>query len=111
MNEYIQDSLFADAHARDSHPITSHEAARSVTDLRDRQRAVLKVLKLFGPLHNDGLVDRYNKEKEYMMLPVQTDQSIRSRRSELTDMGFVVDTGSKAILDSGRRAIIWDVVS
>jgi hypothetical protein len=111
MNDPIQETLFGDeAHARTSHPVTSHEAARSVTRLPDRQRAVLRVLKLFGPLHNDGLIEQYRKEKERMMLPVQTDQSIRSRRSELTDLGLVIDTGHKAILESGRRAIVWRTV-
>ena len=108
--------LFGDdteAYAKRADPITSWEAARSLSsdDLTARQQAVLKVLGAIGPTHNDQLVIEYNRLAFKWFLPGQTDQSIRSRRSELTDMGAVADSGEKVFLPTGRRAIVWKVVA
>lgn len=100
------------AYAKRDDPTTSWEAAASISpdQLRDRHKAVLRVLKTFGPQHNDALADKYQAIAAQWDLPSQTDQSVRSRRSELTKMGLVVDTGETVVLGSGRRAVIWRAV-
>jgi hypothetical protein len=90
------------AHARKTDPITSHEAADSVKDPTATQEAILKALK--RPATDVALVERYRNLKN---APRASESGIRSRRAELVKRGLVVDTGLRAVLDSGRKAIIW----
>lgn len=100
------------AYAKRDDPGTSWEAARSIdpNQLRAREQAVLRVMKVYGPLHNDAIIVRYREHTGAWSLPSQTDQSIRSRRSELTVKGLVIDTGDKVVLASGRRAVVWRAI-
>jgi hypothetical protein len=56
---------------------------------------------------NDELIGRY---RAVTTAPKQTDQSIRSRRAELTAAGLIIDTGKRVKLPSGRRSIVWAAV-
>jgi hypothetical protein len=100
-----------EAHARRTDPVTSHEAAASVSKkMRANQRAVLTVLARIGPSTDIDLVDQYDRLARKLDLPRQAGSGIRTRRDELRRQGLVVDTGTKAILPSGRRAIVWAAV-
>ena len=101
-----QGNLFDHAsRARRTDPETSHAAARSVRSLTDRQAAVLQIISVQGPIHDHALVIAYADTD----LPLQSESGIRTRRKELVDRGWVIDSGHRAVLPSGRKAIIWMV--
>ena len=43
-------------------------------------------------------------------LPEQSVSGLRTRRSELVKRGLVKDSGKKRKLESGRMAVVWEVV-
>lgn len=89
------------AHARNSDPETSVEAADSVNPrIRESQQEVLERLRACGPLTDDQLVER---------LPRMSPSGVRSRRSELVERGLVRDSGARAFTKSNRKTIIWEV--
>lgn len=90
--------------ARSTDPQTSWEAARSVR-VRESQELVLHVLMVWGPMTDEQLVERLTNRsiRDGRMSP----SGARTRRSELVDLGLVVDTGQRTVLASGRRAIVW----
>lgn len=95
--------------ARLTDPETSHEAARSVTDLTVKQAHVLAVLEAWKPW--GGLTDeRIRLEYVRDDRPYQSESGLRTRRHELVELGLVVDSGRRERLASGRRAIIWEAV-
>lgn len=100
----------ARAHARRTDPQTSHDAATSLGDLRESQRSVLYVLRKFGPSTDERLVENYQAGAALGRVPRQSESGIRTRRKELTEAGLVRDSGDRAILRSGRSAIIWESV-
>lgn len=102
-----QPALFETAHARRTDPETSHAAAASVTDLRTRQQAVLSALWQLGPVTDEVLVEKY--PTLWPGLP-QSPSGIRTRRSELCDLGLVEWSGLKRPLASGRAARVWVAV-
>jgi hypothetical protein len=91
--------------ARSTDPETSWEAARSITPhvLRENQAAVLNVLRLYGPLTDEGIAAYYGDR------PKQSPSGLRTRRHELQELGLVEDSGERARLRSGRQAIVWRV--
>lgn len=95
--------LFA-AHtrARASDPGTSHEAAEAIIDrLTTIQADVLEQFLRAGP---SGLTDRELTER----LGTLGESTYRTRRSELTYLGLIVDSGRRATFPgSGRRHIVW----
>lgn len=102
-----------EAFAKRDDPQTSWDAAHSLEpdSLRVRLKAVYEVLRLVGPLHNDALTVEYRRLMDRGQVPVQTDQSVRSRRAELTDRGLCVDTGERFILPTGRKAVVWAIAT
>jgi hypothetical protein len=102
------------AHARRSDPSTSHAAAASLTEetLRASQEAVLRFLRVYGPMTDEELVDRYQvggAPPDRERYPAQSPSGIRSRRAELAGANppLVIDTGRRRETKSGRQAIIW----
>jgi hypothetical protein len=94
--------------ARATDPETSHEAARSLHDLPTRRRAVLAVIRRWGPMTDALLVETYDAELDAgTLLPPQSHSGIRTRRSELVRSGDVIDSGFRWKLPSGRHAIVW----
>ncbi len=80
--------------------ITSLEAYQSVADdLGRRQREVLTILRTIGPATNRQISAATRREIN----------TITPRIKELREKGLVVASGSK-IDDTGRRAILWQVV-
>lgn len=101
------------ANARTTDPITSKEAAASIKSdaIRRSQEAVLGMLKRYGAMYDQQLVDRYLYYSTIDGdIPTQSESGIRTRRSELVSKGLVKDSGDKALLPSGRRTIIWKAV-
>lgn len=98
--------------ARASHPQTSHDAARSVTELTAKQQAVFKVARCCdGGFTLEGLVNLYKKmcEGQSYDLPKQSDSGIRTRCHELVVLGKVQDSGMRHTMLTGRKAIVWRV--
>lgn len=84
--------------ARHTDPQTSHDAANSVVEVTKTQLAIYKLLK--KPMTDEQLVERY-KAKAWA-----SDSGIRSRRSELVELGLI-ERKSEAKTRSGRKAIVW----
>lgn len=105
-----QPSLFdSPTRARTSDPATSHEAAGKVTNKRRVQVEILRMLRRIHPhaLCDDTIRTIYRESADVHDLPPVSDSGLRTRRSELVSAGLVVDSGERATLPSGRRAIRW----
>ena len=105
------------AHARRTDPETSRAAAASIGDLRERQYAVLKVLRKrpAAGFTDEELVDLYNGyarmwQSRSDVYPPQSPSGIRTRRSELVRLGFVEWSGERRVMTTGRLARVWCVV-
>lgn len=99
--------MTAVAFARSTDPETSHEAAESLSRhaIRNSQQEVLDTMRRWWPLTDRALVAiLYSANGKG-----QSPSGIRTRRSELVDMGLVVDTGFRNTAPSGRREIVWAV--
>ena len=94
------------ARARNTDPATSHQAAASVDDLRTSQWYVLEYVKRNGPLTDEELVGGYTSTS-FGAMCMQSPSGIRTRRKELVEKNLVHDTGERARLASGRKAIVW----
>lgn len=96
--------------ARNTDPVESHEAAASVTDLTEKQSAVLACLKGAGaPLTDHAIGERYERLRESAGWPQQSESGLRTRRSELVAQGRVEKVG-RGKLPSGRSAAMWSPV-
>lgn len=93
------------AHARRGDPITSHHAAASVRNLTKTQERVKACL--LTPAHDEEIIRRYRR---YFPGDSTTDQSIRSRRSELVSKGEIGFSGTHALTATGRSSRIWRLV-
>ena len=92
------------ANARKHDPETSHEAADSVSNKVKTQSAILRIL--FRPLTDEVLIGVYEIMAGEGLAPKASQSGIRSRRSELVDMGLIEAKGYDMTL-FGRRAIVW----
>lgn len=91
--------------ARNTDPITSHEAAASLVDTTEIQRYVLKALS--KPRNDKQIAEAYLGMKK---APLVADEStIRSRRNELVKAGLVRNSG-RFDYSGPRRTIIWERV-
>lgn len=89
------------ARARNSDPETSHQAARSVTKIRETQQLILDLLKVHGPMTDEQI---------YALIPAgrMSPSGARSRRKELqADLHRIEDSGFRALTKAGRKTIIW----
>lgn len=100
-----------EAVARRSDPDTSHEAARSVTSIRESHRAVLRVFKQYGGMTDEDLLNYYTACTELAGFPRQSDSGLRTRRSELVAAGKLRDSGKRTVGRTGRRMIVWEVAA
>lgn len=82
------------------------------TEVEGANKAKLKSGKLrrrvYDAIRNspEGMTDEEVEE----VLGTQRTRSNRPRRKELTDMGYVRDSGRRREMDSGVHAIIWEAV-
>lgn len=97
------------ARARRMDPSTSHAAAASVRKLTEKQIALLAVFRLYYPMTDEELVERYEALQRVTgsELPKQSRSGMRTRRAELVRRGNIVNTGRKATMSTGRKAIVW----
>lgn len=101
--------------ARSSDPATSHEAAQSIPTetMRLRQKAIVLLLRSTGPQTDEGIADAYGFARGRVpdRFPSQSPSGLRTRRSELTHAGHVIDTGERRRTKAGRWSIVWGVPS
>lgn len=94
--------------ARGTDPLTSHEAAEAIGNLRQSQADVFLLFDADPePMTDERLLERYKAHMEAHLFKAQSPSGIRSRRRELVDLGLVVDTGEKTRNRNGNRAILW----
>lgn len=97
--------------ARNTDPETSHAAARSVRHVTQNQMAVMMAFQGSGPMTDEQLLVDYEGRRHGRFgrqnYPKQSESGLRSRRSELTNMGYLHDTGLRGTTASGRSAIVW----
>lgn len=91
--------------ARKTDPATSYEAAGSVKNISETQKAILFLLQF--PMTDEDLIDRYYAHASVGGAPNASPSGIRSRRAELVARGLVADSGERSKLASGRSAIVW----
>lgn len=99
--------------ARRTDPLTSHQAAQSVSEktLTTVKKGILKLLAQ-KPMCDETLFDEYctwacGNADFGQRFP--SPSGLRSRRSELVDEGLVIDSGQRVKMRSGRNAIVWVV--
>ncbi len=101
-------------------PDTSWDAAAGQTRTKTQQvRAeVLEVLERYGPQTDDELIGNWEKSRlEYRAFKnvdksvyrQASPQSIRSRRSELTTLSLVKNTGEKRPSAMGGPSTVWAI--
>lgn len=93
--------------ARRTDPKTSHDAAKSVKGITATKAYILRALKKRART-DVQLLEAY---RNYKTAPLASESGIRTRRAELVDMGMIADSGRRAVLPSGRKAIVWDITS
>lgn len=98
--------------ARRTDPLTSHQAAASIgpTELRESQKAVLRIIAAMSIGTDDAIASEYERHRERWGLPRQSPSGLRTRRKELVAFGLVEDSGKRAALVSGRQSIVWRYV-
>lgn len=93
--------------ARRTDPAESHAAAKSVTDVTAKQRAVYDCLALAAdPLTDHGIAGAYQANREQYGWPEQSASGLRTRRNELAARGIIVRAGTTK-LPTGRNAATW----
>lgn len=109
MSWYVDPKVLRSRHeeravARRTDPLTSHLAAGSITSERIRrsQAEVLTVLRRYGSMCDESIA-----EHAKTLGIVQSPSGLRTRRSELVDLGQIADSGSRVRLRSGRMSIVW----
>lgn len=93
------------ARARWTDPATSWEAAKSVSNIRESQWRIWKLLVHLGPMHDEAILRTY--ERSWGKI---SPSGCRSRRAELVDLGLVNPTYNYFILPSGRKSVVWRAV-
>lgn len=93
-----QPQLFAVARTTD--PSTSWAAAASVRNIRRSQTEVLALI-------TEPLTDEEIQKKAAAAGVKQSVSGLRTRRSELVDLGLVEDSGLRATTKAGRQSVRW----
>lgn len=96
------------AKARTTDPHTSHDAAESVQNMTEKREAILHIFKVRSSMTDFELMEVYQEMQEF--LPVQSESGIRTRRSELVQMGFLKDSGERKPNENGRSCVVWTLV-
>lgn len=93
------------AYARGTDPITSYEAADSVTNVTATQKVIHSLLRT--PMTDMELIFAYRLASEIGEAPYASESGIRSRRAELVEKGLVIHTGEYRLSPSSRRMMVW----
>lgn len=93
------------ATARATDPLTSHEAAESITyeTATAIQKNILELFVRHKTLDDKSLVNYYRGAFDSEI----AESSVRTRRHELVEAGLIKDSGLKIKQRNGRRAILW----
>lgn len=105
----LAEQLEPGAVARNTDPLTSHQAAASV-DVTKGQQRVLDALALRPDVDwTDEQFARWFEQRAMVMkTPVGMSPSgLRTRRAELIELGLIEWTGDKRPLASGRLSQVW----
>lgn len=94
-------------HVRSSDPDTSKAAAASVVDATEVQRRVLALFDARGGMTDEELLAAYQEVYPRGGQSAESLASPRKRRSDLATAGFLVDSGERRLLRSGRKGIVW----
>lgn len=101
----------ARAHTRHRDPATSKRAAakHQPDTIGLVQAGVLLVMKLEGrPLLDEEMIMAYNTRRKGLFLPNQSDQGLRTRRSELAKMDPPrVVAGDRRKMKTGGTGLTW----
>ena len=101
------------AHARNTDPITSHEAAEGVDVNRSQALVLAFCTSYMGEYFTDkNLAATYRRVVEVgeAQLPPVSDSRIRTARKELVDAGLITFAGYTEPA-RGRRESIWKVTA
>jgi hypothetical protein len=94
--------------ARKTDPNTSHEAASKVSNVEQVRSAIYVILSANPNGLTDGQIERiYEKARPELRWPFASSSGLRTRRSELVEMGQVEHSGEYKLTESGRRTIVW----
>lgn len=99
--------IYASLAARLTDPPTSHVAAPPVSKVWQIQARILTILGDHGPLTHEQIRDHYLHRHGYGR--GSSPASIRTRTSELHDLGGVRAVDRNGITPSGRAATRWDI--
>lgn len=94
--------------ARRTDPQTSHDAADKVKHITRVQTVILLILWAKGPMTDPQIAEHYHEQVASGSAPNHSESGLRTRRKELVDSGYIVATGEKRRLDSGRYAQVWN---
>lgn len=94
--------------ARRTDPETSWWAAKSVANLRPTQLMILRLLS-YQAGTDEQIAEGYQLLVDNDLVPPVSPSGLRSRRAELVDLGYVFDSGLRATLTTGRKAIVWQI--
>ena len=94
--------------ARISDPETSHEAAKSVSKLKEMYDTMLIAFESLGPMNDEQLIKLWRVGVNELGWRSASESGIRSRRSELVAQGKIVDSGKRVKMQSGRMSIVWE---
>lgn len=95
--------------ARSSDPVTSHEAAASVSvrDVTRTHELILSILSAYGWLTDEQIAQAYTRLIESQGAKPVSPSGLRSRRAELVALGKVKDSGQRGRTASGRASTRW----
>lgn len=96
-------------HARITDPETSHEAAKSVSKLKDTYDTILTAFGTLGPMNDEQLIKLWRVGVHELGWRSASESGIRSRRSELVAQGKLRDSGKRQKMQSGRMSIVWEL--
>lgn len=100
--------MTATAHARNTDPHTSHEAAATVKVTRNGFALLTFINTSMPPKFTDKqLVAAYQKAQGRPGVPHQAESGIRTRRKELTDRGHLRSAGTVKFGTRSER--VWEV--
>lgn len=93
---------------RTTDPVHSIQAAPDRAHVSRGQEAVYECLRLFSPLTDEKLIEKYALWRLHHVWPMQSPSGIRSRRAELVRLGLVVADGEGRTA-AGRKCSKWRV--
>jgi hypothetical protein len=94
------------AHARRSDPDTSHASAAAFTEdrLTQIQRDVLDFFRSHGRATDEDIEDALSSKHPAF-------STLRKRRTDLVQRGFLRDTGERRLNRNNRKMIVWEIAA